>query len=253
MKIFPLLLLLSCAPALAIDTPAPTLGTASLTRCPQSVWPSEKAGQIAPGVAQLRVYADAQGKVVQAAIAQPGANPALDRAAHPAVLGCTIDTALLTQGAGWYKLRYVWGLQPSIKGVEREAIRELMDEAVNGDAESQAVMWMQSRPSRRFIEDVPDALAWLVRSAQGGWADAQLQLAINYANGEHVAEDQARATFWYGRAAQAGNATAQFLYGVQLEFGLGAPADPAAAMSWYRKAAAGGSADAKKRLAKTAP
>ena len=252
-KILPLLLLLSCAQVLAADDTASALSTANFKQCPQSLWPAEKAGQIAPGVAQLRVHLDKGGKVVETSLSASGANAALERDAQRAMLGCVADAALLSPGGGWYNLRYVWGLQTSVRGLEREAIRELMDDAVNGDVESQLVMAMQYRSNQRFINDAPEAFAWMARSAQSGSADAQLSIAIAYAKGESVAEDQTKATLWDGRAAQAGKPMAQYLYALQLEFGLGAKVDLPAAISWYRKAAAGGSAEAKKRLTKENP
>lgn len=238
---------------MAAELPAGELSTASFKKCPHSLWPNEEAGQISPGVVQLRVNLDANGKVLETALSTPGANATLEREAQKALLGCMVGADLLSSGAGWYKLRYVWGLQPSIKGVEREAIIGLMDDAVNGNVKLQVVIAVLYRSSRRFISDATESLAWMARGAQGGSADGQLALAIVYANGEGVAEDQAKATLWYGRSAQAGNATAQFLYAIQLEHGFGIAADPVAAMSWYRKAAAGGSAEAKNRLEKKKP
>lgn len=252
-KLLSLLILFSCARVLAADGPAGSLSTANFKQCPQSLWPSEKEGQILPGVTYLRVNLDANGKVKELELSAASANVALERGAQKAVLGCVADVGLLSRGAGWYDLRYVWGLQPSIKGLEREALRELMDDAVNGDVESQLVMSVQYRSNQRFINDASEAFAWLVRSAQTGSADAQLALAIAYSNGEGVTEDQTKATLWYSRAAQAGNTLAQYLYAVQLEFGIGAKVDPTAAISWYRKAAAGGSVEAKKRLLKENP
>jgi TPR repeat protein len=248
-----LLILLSCARALAADGLAGSLSTANFKQCPQSLWPSEKEGQILPGVTYLRVYLGTNGKVQKSELSTTSTNSALERAAQMAVLGCAVDVVMLSRGAGWYDLRYVWGLLPSIKGLEREAIRELMDDAVNGDVESQLAIYVQYRSNKRFVIDASEAFAWLVRSTQTESADAQLALAIAYGNGDGVAEDQTKATIWYGRAAQAGNSQAQYLYGVQLEFGIGVKTDVAAAISWYRKAATGGSAEAKKRLLKESP
>lgn len=191
--------------------------------------------------------------MAETALAASDANAALERDAQRAMLGCVADAALLSRGDGWYNLRYVWGLQTSVRGLEREAMRELMDHAVNGDVESQVVMAMQYRSNQRFINDAPEAFAWLARSAQSGSVDAQLALGSAYAIGERVAEDQTKATLWFGRAAQAGKPMAQYLYAVQLEFGQGTKVDLASAISWYRKAAAGGSAEAKKRLTKEKP
>lgn len=252
-KILSLLLLLTWVPVLAADDPSHALSAANFKKCPHSLWPTEKAGQIPPGVAQLRVNLGADGKVLDSALLISGANAALERSAQAAVLGCVADAAVMTHGAGWYNLRYMWGLQTSVKGLEREAMHELMDDAVNGDVESQLSMAVQYRSNQRFLSDASEAFAWLTRSAQAGSADAQLALAIAYANGERVAENQTKATFWYGRAAQVGNTVAQYLYAVQLEFGLGSNVDLAAAISWYRKAAAGGSAEAKMRLTKEKP
>lgn len=252
-KILSLLLLLAWIPAVAVDDPSNELSAANFKKCPNSLWPTEKAGQIPPGVVQLRVNLGTDGKVLEAAHSISSAKDALERSAQAAVLGCVADAALMSHGAGWYNLRYVWGLQTSIKGLEREAMRELMDDAVNGDVESQLAMAVQYRSNQRFLSDASEAMAWLTRSAQAGSAVAQLALAIAYANGERVSEDQTKATFWYGRAAQAGNTVAQHLYAVQLELGLGSKVDLAAAITWYRKAAAGGSAEAKIRLTKEKP
>lgn len=248
-RFLPLLLLLSFARTLAADDLPSTLSTANFNQCPRSLWPTEKTGQVPPGVAQLRVLLGPDGKVLETALSAPGTNAALDRESQRAVQGCVADAALFKRGAGWYNLRYVWGLQPSVKGLEREAMREIMDDAVNGDVESQLTMAMQYRSSKRFVDDGPEAFAWLVRSAQSGSADAQLALAIAYVNGDGVAKNHAKATLWFGRAAQAGKTVAQYLYAVQLEFGVGTKVDIPAALMWYSKAA-GGSAEAKKRLRK---
>ncbi|MEO7496833.1 MAG: hypothetical protein ABIT83_07050 [Massilia sp.] len=220
-KILPMLLLLSCATGQAADDGAGSLSTANFKQCPQSLWPNEKEGAISPGVASLRVYVAADGKVQQSDLSAPGSNAALERGALRAVLGCVADTALLSRGAGWYNLRYVWGVRPSVLGLEREAGREFMDDALNGDVGSQLALSVQYRSSQRFIADAPEALAWLVRSAESGSADAQLALAIAYASGKGVAEDQAKATLWYGRAARAGKPLAQYQYALQLEMGWG--------------------------------
>ncbi len=133
--------------------------------------------------------------------------------------------------------------------------------------------------------DMPKAVAWFQKAAQGGYVPAQVNLAVLYINGWGVPQNLGAAVQWLHRAADAHSAAAYFnlgeLYfkgqGVHQDYGealrlfrlgaesgntyaqtnlaylydrgLGVPRDLAAAAGWYRKAANAGNAMAESNLA----
>ena len=86
-------------------------------------------------------------------------------------------------------------------------------------------------------EDVPQAVSWFRRAAEGGFAPAEFQLGQLYDFGLGVAADDGAALSWYRRAADHGQPAAHRLVGDFYRKGRAVPVDEAEAARWYRRAA----------------
>ena len=80
----------------------------------------------------------------------------------------------------------------------------------------------------------------LIQQASQGDAESQCNLGVMYANGEGVPQDDIRAMKWFRLAADQGDADAQFNLGVMYANGEGVPQDFVQAHTWFNLAAAQG-------------
>lgn len=93
-------------------------------------------------------------------------------------------------------------------------------------------------------KDLPAAIGWFRRAAEGGHAAGAFKYATYLEAGEGIKADLPAARRWYAAGAEGGNADAQFQLARMLDAGEGGPADPAAAQRWLGRAALQGHPEA---------
>jgi len=102
---------------------------------------------------------------------------------------------------------------------------------------------------RGCVQDLPAALAWLLRAADQRDLDAQVMVASCYLRGEGGPVNVPAAVQWLEIAARHGSAEAQFSLGDLRARGAGVKADKAAAAALWQDAAEQGYARAQLNLA----
>jgi len=95
-------------------------------------------------------------------------------------------------------------------------------------------------PNEQAKPSAEQALAELIRKAEGGDAGAQAELGKRYRTGDGVPKDVARAVEWIRKASELGNASAQSIMGTMYAEGEGVPKDAAKAVDMWRRAGAQG-------------
>ena len=93
-------------------------------------------------------------------------------------------------------------------GVEQDyerAIKELIDEAMNGLCESKHYLAESYRHGNGVEVNFPEAVSWYVQAAMEGFADSQCALGSIYARGEGVNQNYIEALKWYRKAAEQGH------------------------------------------------
>lgn len=131
-----------------------------------------------------------------------------------------------------------------------QALAELMRQAEGGDVKAQYELGLTYHEGKGVPKDDSKAVMWWQKSAVLGNAEAQQKLGVALFSGEGVPEDVTKAVEWTRKAAQQGNAKAQRNLGLLYNFGAGVPKDTENAVMWFRKAAEQGMADAQFELGK---
>ena len=93
-----------------------------------------------------------------------------------------------------------------------------------------------------------EAVKWHRMAAEQGDIISQYNLGICYYNGEGIERNRAEAVKWFRKSAEGGNASAQFNMGVCLANGDGVAQDKVEAVMWYRKSADQKNANAQRNL-----
>jgi TPR repeat protein len=102
--------------------------------------------------------------------------------------------------------------------------------------------------------DMAEALRWYRMAAMQGSAESQALLGFAYLKGDGVSRDAIEAGSWLLKAATQGDSFSQYILGQMYERGDGVPKDLSAAAYWYGQAAKqgeeGASADARRLSAR---
>jgi TPR repeat protein len=131
-----------------------------------------------------------------------------------------------------------WNGAPGLPA-DRERARPYLERAAaSGDRDAQR--YLVEQPPTGADERSPEAIAALIRAAEGGDPRAQTRLAWNYEAGRGVPRDLAQAAAWFQRAAEAGDGEAMYALSVMHATGAGRPLDAPAAAAWLGKSAAAG-------------
>lgn len=118
-----------------------------------------------------------------------------------------------------------------------DEMKQLMDEAENGDRVSQYYLGVCYQSGMGVEEDLEKAAEWYLKSAENGYAEAQNLIANCYMLGYGVAVDNSEAVRWFLSAATQGNGAAQCSMGGCYEHGIGVEKDMKEAVRWYRMSA----------------
>lgn len=127
-------------------------------------------------------------------------------------------------------------------------LEELIARAKAGDADCQYALADRYQYGEGVSVDLPEAIRWYERAADGGAERAENALACMYEVGDGVEPDKTRALALYRRAADRGHAVAQYNLARCYRCGIGTTQDADAAMRWYAMAANQGDPDSQLAL-----
>jgi TPR repeat protein len=147
----------------------------------------------------------------------------------------------LKQALHWYQQAILQGNFYAQEG-KLELSREiktfelLLDEANQGDSDSQYRMWEIYHYGKGTNPDHEVADNWLQVAATNGHAKAQYFLGNEYYDGHSIPQDYQKAVYWLSKAAEQGQKQAMHILGNCYRWGQGVPVDEAEANRWYGKA-----------------
>ncbi|HEY9789737.1 MAG TPA: serine/threonine-protein kinase [Candidatus Obscuribacterales bacterium] len=130
----------------------------------------------------------------------------------------------------------------------QEAMRWLRAAADHGHAEAQCRMALACM--RADINDLPQAVEWLTKSAQQGFPNAQFALGQCYETGTGAAVNMAQAIIWYQEASRQGHPEAEAHVAKCYTRSFESGEDSVGMQTWLRGRAAGGEASSLLALAK---
>lgn len=118
---------------------------------------------------------------------------------------------------------------------------ELVENAQNGDAESQAIMSRCYRKGEMGVDENPkEAISWALKSAEQGCARGIYELGLCYFSGIGVEKSEIEAVKLFQKSANLGYSDAQNNLGCCYEAGRGVKQSFKDAALWYQKAAKSG-------------
>lgn|ERR1051325_378151 len=126
--------------------------------------------------------------------------------------------------------------------------RKIWTMAEEGNPHAQFEVGMSYLPGDGVQTNVPEAVEWLTKAAQGGQILAQYNLGKLYSDGREVEMDCIKAVQWFHRAAARGFNLAQYELGLLYEQGCGTHQDYGQAAIWFRRAAEQGNGEAQFQL-----
>lgn len=127
----------------------------------------------------------------------------------------------------------------------KSILGETAEKAMNGDANSQAIVGSLLLHGATGLEKNPElGLKFLSQSSEQGNANAMFGLFQAFENGLGVDADAETAVSWLQKSAEAGNRNSQFLLGLKYADGKHIEKNPDIAVMWNTKAAKKGQADA---------
>lgn len=118
-----------------------------------------------------------------------------------------------------------------------QALRDLRNRAVAGDAEAQFNLGSIFFKGEELEKDYKEAAKWIRLAANQGHTLSQYNMGMMYDSGQGVIKDHAEAARWYRYSAEGGFALAQLNLGVAYANGEGVAQDMAEALRWIRQAA----------------
>ena len=114
---------------------------------------------------------------------------------------------------------------------------ELMQKAIEGDAESQYELAWMYQHGEGIIQDNGEAVKWYTKAAKQGHGKAQYSLARIYEGGMYNYEEAVK---WYTKAAEQGDIRAQTSLAWMYDQGKGVAKDHKEAAKWFRRVANNG-------------
>jgi TPR repeat protein len=139
-------------------------------------------------------------------------------------------------------------LDNDINALTNSPVYAYLQEANNGDINSQYQLGMMYLTGKEVNKDSKKALRYLQLAAEDDHTQAQLQLADLYLVGLEVQKDYFAAAKWFKKAAEQGNAEAQYNLGNLYRKGQGVHKSNSEAVHWYTLAAKQGHLKARNRL-----
>lgn len=136
---------------------------------------------------------------------------------------------------------------------ETKTTDQLLKEAEKGDFDAMNSLGVAYQKGDGVVKDLPKALEWFQKSADGGNAWGQWNLGKLYANGRGVPRDQKKAFGLFAKAGEQHHGAATHDLAACYEYGIGTEKDIEKAVELYQKAAALGNEDSNARLKELAP
>jgi TPR repeat protein len=139
---------------------------------------------------------------------------------------------------GWYSLAMMYNYRDVGLTNLQTCLALLLKAAESGHLQAQSLYSGNCLRGVGVPQNIPEAIRWLRKSAEGGWPEAELVLGGYYVTGTNgLPQDEKEGLKWQQRAAAHGNPQAQFIIGMRLLQGNGLGKDPAQAIRMLREAA----------------